>query len=246
MSQKSKQDLFAALPPNVGPRLEELQQALITILGSDLQALLVFGSAVRGDFRPGHSDIEIMIVLKSVAPDKLNAIANPLAMARYAVRVEPMILTSDEIPRAADVFPLLYDGIRHSHTLLHGDDPFSGLNISDRHRRLRIEQELRETQIRLRRVVTDTLGQPSEMGSPVLRKMRQARAPLHALLLLRKVECGEPVEQVIAAAGKLYSIDVAPLSKIKEAPAAALATLTQLLDAAVHDVDQLEHTQGQA
>lgn len=245
MSQKSKSDLFAALPPSVGPRLDELQQALIAALGNDLQALLVFGSAVRGDFRPGHSDIELMIVLKSASPEKLGTIANPLAMARYAIRVEPMILTSEEIPRAADVFPLLYDGIRLSHTLLHGEDPFSQLNISDRHRRLRIEQELRETQIRLRRVVTDTLGQPAEMISPVLRKLRQSRAPLHALLRIRSVECGEPIEQVIAAAGKLYSIDVAPLSKIKEAPAAALATLTKLLDAAVHDVDQLEHSQGQ-
>ncbi len=244
MSQKSKQELFAALPPSVGPRLEELESALVAALGSELLALLVFGSAVRGDFRPGHSDIELMIVLKSAAPDKLSAIATPLALARYAIRVEPMLLTSDEIPRAADVFPLLYDGIRHSHTLLHGEDPFSQLNISDRHRRLRIEQELRETQIRLRRVVTDTLGQPAEMVSPVLRKLRQARAPLHALLLLRRVDCPEPIEQVIAAAGKLYSIDVAPLSKIKEAPAAALATLTQLLDAAVHDVDQLEHSHG--
>lgn len=244
MSQKSKQELFATLPPSVGPRLEELEKALIAALGDELQALLVFGAAVRGDFRPGHSDIEIMIVVKNAAPERLATIATPLALARYAIRVEPMILTSKEIPRAADVFPLLYDGIRHSHTLLHGEDPFSQLSISDRHRRLRIEHELRETQIRLRRVVTDTLGQPAEMVSPVLRKLRQARAPLHGLLLLRRVECGEPLEQVVAAAGKLYSIDVAPLSKIKEAPAAALATLTQLLDAAVHDVDQLEQSHG--
>lgn len=244
MSQKSKQELFASLPSSVGPRLEELKDALVSTLGGDLKAVLVFGSAVRGDFRPGHSDVEVMIVLETAATEKLTAIANALALARFSARVEPMILTTAEIPRAADVFPLLYDGIRHSHTVLHGEDPFSALQISDRHRRLRIEQELRETQIRLRRVVADTLAQPAELTAPILRKMRQARAPLHALLQLRKVECGELVDQVIAAAGKLYSIDVAPLSKIREKPADALTALTKLLDAAVHDVDQLESSHG--
>jgi len=244
MSQKTKQELFSMLPASVGPRLEELEKALIAALGSDLVALLVFGSAVRGDFRPGHSDIELLIVLKTVEPEKLSAIANPLAMARYAIRVEPMILASVEIPRAADVFPLLYDGIRQSHALLHGEDPFTQLGVSDRHRRLRIEQELREVQIRLRRVVTDTLGQPAELVSPLLRKLRQARAPLHALLRLRGVQSPEPLDDVLKAAGTLYSIDIAPLAKIKEAPAEALGTLNRLLDAAVHDVDQLEHTHG--
>jgi predicted nucleotidyltransferase len=244
MSQKTRQDLLRSLPASVGPRLEELERALVSALGSDLVSLLVFGSAVRGDFRPGHSDIELMIVLRSADPEKLSAIANPLAMARFAIRVEPMILTSAEIPRAADVFPLLYDGIRQSHSLLHGEDPFAQLSISDRHRRLRIEQELREVQIRLRRVVVDTLGQPAELVSPLLRKLRQARAPLFALLSLRAVKCPETVDEVLQAAGSLYGIDVAPLAKTKQDPAQALATLTRLLEAAVHDVDQLESSHG--
>lgn len=244
MSQKSKQELIRTLPGSVGPRLEELERSLLAALGQDLVALLVFGSAVRGDFRPGHSDIELMIVLRAADPERLSTIANPLAMARFAIRVEPMILTSAEIPRAADVFPLLYDGIRQSHVLLHGEDPFAQLSISDRHRRLRIEQELREVQIRLRRVVTDTLGQPAELVSPLQRKLRQARAPLHALLALRSVQSPEPLEDVLKAAGTLYSIDVSPLATLKADPVQALATLTRLLDAAVHDVDQLEHSHG--
>lgn len=239
MSQKTKQELFASLPAAVAPRLEEMEKALVAALGSDLVAIIVFGSAVRGDYRPGHTDIELLVVVKSATPEKLAPLANPLAMARFAIRVEAMILTEAEIPRAADVYPLLYDGIRQSHTLLHGTDPFAALTISDRHRRLRIEQELREAQIRLRRVVTDSLGQPDGLVSPLVRKLRQIRAPLHALLGLRQLKCGERLDEVLASAGKVYSIDVAPLSlqKIKEKPAAALATLSQLLDAAVQDVD---------
>jgi hypothetical protein len=199
---------------------------------------------VRGDFRESKSDLELLIVLKDAAPDKLTSIANPLTMARYAIRVEAMILTSDEIPRAADVYPLLYDSIRQTHTVLVGQDPFASLHISESHRRLRIEQELREAQIRLRRVITDSLGQPAALVSPLLRKIRQLRAPLHALISLHKVECSELLDDVLRAAGKLYSIDVAPLSKIKEAPQDAVATLTRLFEAAVHDVDTMENRQA--
>lgn len=244
MSQKTKQELFASLPATVAPRLEELERALVGALGSELVAIIVFGAAVRGDYRPGHTDIELLIVLKSAAPDKLAPLANPLAMARFAIRVEAMILTLAEIPRAADVYPLLYDSIRQSHTLLYGTDPLAELVISDRHRRLRIEQELREAQIRLRRVVTDCLGQPDALVSPLARKLRQIRAPLHALLGLRKVTCSERLNDVLAAAGKVYSIDIAPLTKIKEKPSDALTTLSQLLDAAVHDVDQMPEESG--
>lgn len=244
MSQKTKQELYASLPATIAPRLEELEKALGAALGSDLEALIVFGSAVRGDYRPGYSDIELLLVLKSAALEKLSTIATALAMARYAIRAEAMILTSPEIPRAADVYPLLYDGIRQSHTLLCGHDPFAALCISDRHRRLRIEQELREAQIRLRRVVTDSLDQQAALAAPLVRKLHQIRAPLYALMQLHGVACSELLDGVLAAAGKHYSIDVAPLTKIKAAPGAALGTLVRLLDAAVHDVDQLEHTQA--
>jgi predicted nucleotidyltransferase len=240
MSQKTKQALLESLPPSVAPRLEELERSLSASLGEELKALLVFGSAVRGDYRPGQSDIELMIVVKNATPEKLASIANAITMARYAVRVEPMILTADEIPRAADVYPLLYDSIRQSHTLLCGEDPFKNLTISDRHRRLRIEQELREAQIRLRRVITDSLGQPAAMVTPLVRKLRQIRAPLYALLRMRKIETGELLDDVLRAAGKTYEINISPLSKIKAEPLPAAATLIKLLDAAVHDVDRMD------
>jgi predicted nucleotidyltransferase len=240
MSQKTKPELLASLPATVAPRLEELEQALLAALGTNLTALIVFGSAVRGDFRPSRSDIELMLVVKDAAPERLDTIATPLTMARYAIRLEAMILTAAEIPRAADVYPLLYDSIRQSRTILYGEDPFAGLQISDRHRRLRIEQELREAQIRLRRVITDSLGQPPTLVAPLTRKLHQVRAPLYALLGLRKVECSELLDAVLAAAGKLYGIDIGPLAKLKDASTAAVSTLTKLLDAAVHDVDQLD------
>jgi len=229
---------LSALPAATRVRLEQLAAALNRTLGDALVGLLVFGSAVRGGYREATSDVDVVLVLRDAPRERLDAIANLLQEARAAARIEAIILTEDEIPRAADVFPLLYDDIRQCHVVLAGRDPFSGLVISDVHRRLRIEQELREAQIRLRRAVVDGGGLPAPLAAAVRRKAKQVRGPLHALIVLRGTRCADTLDAVLAAAGEAYGVDVAPLARAGEAPAEAHAALTRLLTAAIDDVDR--------
>jgi predicted nucleotidyltransferase len=202
--------------------------------------LLVHGSAARGEYREGRSDVDLMVVLRAAPREKLDAIANALQLARYAARIEAMVLTADEIPRAADVFPLLYDDIRRARVVLSGKDPFSDLVISDRHRRLRIEQELREAQIRMRRAAIDAQGSNDMLAGAVFRKVRQIRGPLRALLGLRNIDVGDDLPAVLEQIGKTFSLDVAPLFSVHEQPARAYEALEKLLAATVDDVDRMD------
>jgi predicted nucleotidyltransferase len=228
------------LPAPVRRRIDELKDSLVAELGDDLVCLLIHGSAARGEYREGQSDIDLMVVLKDAAPATLAAIANPLQLGRFAARIEAMVLTSAEIPRAADVFPLLYDDIRRCNLVLVGADPFAALTISDRHRRLRIEQELREAQIRIRRAVIDAQGAGEVLGGALSRKLRQLRGPLRALLALRGRDVGDDFDAVLGGACALYGVDPAALRQVREAPDAALGALTTLLSAAVDDVDRMD------
>ncbi len=229
-----------ALPEAARPPLLALKEGLERAVGANLSALVVYGSAVRGGWAPGESDIDVIVVLNDTSLPQLRAIANPLMAARYGWRVEAMILKRGAIHRAADVFPLLYDDVRGRHVLLAGSDPFAGLEIKDSHRRLRIEQELRETRIRMRRAVVDALGSESAIAGAVARKLKQIRGPLHALLGLKGVACDDRLEAVLAAAGKAWGIDCAPLARLASEPEAAHTALRALLDAAIHDVDSME------
>ncbi len=229
-----------ALPAGVRKKLDELTKALEDALGDGLAGLLVHGSAARGEYREGQSDVDLMLVLTDASRERLEAIENALVLARYAAKIEAMILTVDEIPRAADVFPLLYDDIRRCHVLLAGTDPFSSLTISDRHRRLRVEQELREAQIRMRRALTDAQGARGAIAGAVRRKVRQIRGPLRALLALKGHDVGDDHDLVMAKAASLYGVDLASFKKIDEAPDAAYDALAKLLAAAVEDVDRME------
>lgn len=228
------------LPSDVRARVEEWIASLKEILGEDLVGILVHGSVARGEYRAGESDVDAIVVLKDARVEKLSAIANAMQLARYSARIEAMILTEEEIPGASDVFPLLYDDIKRCHFLIFGRDPFASVEVHDTHRRLRIEQELREARIRLRRAVTDAGGAREALGGAVVRKLKQVRGPLHALLALAGSPCAPDLATVIGAACARYGIDPAPLRAGRESPERAHEAFVALLDGAVAEVNGME------
>lgn len=232
--------LLDSLPSKTKSKLEELRDALVSALGDDLQALVLYGSAVRGGFHEGRSDVDLLVVLRRDDRPILEKIGGALLLARTSARIESMLLRGDELQRAADVFPLLYDDVRSRHALLYGTDPFAGLEISDVHRRLRIEQELRDARIRLRLVLSEAPLLPRLLNGAVARKVKQLRSPLHALLRLRGRTVDDGVEAVMKDACSLYEVDAKVLLRFDEDPEAAYDALTRLLDAAIADVDALE------
>ena len=110
--------VFAMLPINVRTRVEELIASLSKTLGGSLDAVVAYGSAVRGGYDANTSDVDVVLLLKADSPELLESIGPALRLARAAARVETIILTSDEVKRAADVFPLLYADIRACHSVL--------------------------------------------------------------------------------------------------------------------------------
>jgi predicted nucleotidyltransferase len=240
MSEEKKMAGVEALPSGVRDRLAEFTKNLETALGNDLVGILVHGSVVRGEYRPGESDVDVIVILETADFAQLDAIGNAMQLARYSARIEAMILTESEIAGASDAFPLLYDEIKQRHVLLTGRDPFASVEVHDTHRRLRIEQELREAQIRLRRAVTDAFGAREAIAGAVVRKIKQVRAPLHALLALKGIVCEPDLASIIAKVGETYGVDVAPLRAARESPDVAHATLVALLTKTIDDVNAME------
>lgn len=236
----TKTKAVASLPAHIKERLDELTKSLSSALGDDLVGVIVHGSVVRGEYRPGESDVDVVIVLAKAGFAALDAIGNALQLARYAARIEAMILVESEIAGASDAFPLLYDDIKSHHVVLIGRDPFSAVEVHDTHRRLRIEQELREAQIRLRRAVTDACGAREAVGGAVVRKVKQMRAPLHALLSLKGIACEPSLPAVLAKVGETYGVDVAPLRAARETPDAAHDAFVALLDKTIEDVNGMD------
>ncbi len=229
-----------SLPQSVRERIAEWTKSLEASLGDDLVAIVLTGGVARGDYRPGESDVNAIIVVRDASFEKLDAISSAMQAARYGARLEPTILTEEELAGACDAFPLLYDEIKRSHVVIVGRDPFEDTIVHDTHRRLRIEQELREAQIGLRRVVTDALGAREAIGGAVGRKARQVRRPLRALLGLKGITCKEDLKSVLACASATYGVDVTALATPRDEPEAAHQALTKLLRLSIEDVQSIK------
>jgi predicted nucleotidyltransferase len=248
MSAGFDHPMFRALPQSVRTSLTEWVHRIEGALGDDLVAILLVGGVARGDYRPGESDVNALVILRAADFAKLDAIAPAMEAARYGARLEATLLTAEELPGAASSFPLLYDEIKRCHVALYpsgSNDPLGPLVVHDTYRRFRIEQELRQALIGLRRVVTDAAGAPEAVGGAVRRKARQVRRPLRALLGLRGAACREDVASVIDCAGRTYGVDVTSLANPSAAPASAHDALSRLLGAALRDVGAI-HTGPQS
>jgi predicted nucleotidyltransferase len=228
------------LPKAVRAHLDRWAETLGKQLGENLVGIIVHGSVVRGEYRPGESDVDVVVVLRDATFVALEAIATITDHARYTARIEATILTEREIEGASDCFPLLYDEIKRRHFVLTGRDPFARVAVHDTHRRLRIEQELREAQVRLRRAVLDAVGAREVLGGSVLRRTKQVRGPLHALLALKGVKCTTDLRTVLAKTAETWKLDLASLEAPRDQPEAAFAALDRLLTLTIDDVNAME------
>lgn len=234
-------DPTLSVSTDVLARLEELAKSLETLLGEELVSLLVFGSAVRGGWVEHQSDVDLVLVLRNPSRETLLSVANTLNVARNALRFETMILRADEIARAADVFPLFYADIQRCHQLLSGKDTFRDVVIPDRFRRLRVEQELREMQIRLRRTLVDTQGSPERLHGIVERKLKQLRGPLDALFALQKSPApSDAMGDLLEHASTVFDLDTKPLLELDDDPVSSFDALNLLLSRAIDAADRLE------
>jgi predicted nucleotidyltransferase len=235
----STSDHSRHLPAELRERVTRFAAAVSEQLGDALCALVVFGGAARGDYVEGQSDVDLIVVLREAPLELLQSLSNTLQLARFQQRFEVMLLTEADVQGAADVFPILYRDIQECHVLLAGKDVFSGLQISREHLRLRIEQELRESQIRMRRMVVDSAREPRLIAGAVSRKCKQLRSPLRALLGLLGHACGVTLREVLAAAATRFELELEPLHNPATQPMLAAQALARLLERSVQTVDSL-------
>lgn len=226
------------VPSRVRKAIETLIEALEDKAADQLAAVVVHGSATRGDYRENASDVDLVVVLRDDPIALLQSIGPALQLARSSARIETMIVRESEIAPAADVFPLFYEDVAREGVALRGESPFAGLKIHDSHRRLRIEQELREARIRLRAAIADASAGILRVEGIVDRKLKHLRSPLHALLRqAEKAPEHAELADVLKAAGSLLGVEVAALLRAHEQPDEALPVLVELIDAAIARAD---------
>ena len=142
-----------SIPDEERQALEQVVGAAEGEFGAALRSLTLFGSATRGAYVPGRSDLNLLVVLREAPADGLRRFADAVAKARETVRLEPYLLRRDELPLLARHFPTRLWDMCRSYVVLKGEDVLAGLRPDPKAIQTRAEQELFNLVLRLRRAI---------------------------------------------------------------------------------------------
>ncbi|MCP9463458.1 MAG: hypothetical protein NNA25_01510 [Nitrospira sp.] len=138
------------LPDETRKLLQSYVEDVVNALGDGLEAVLLYGSAVRKDFLPGRSNLNVLLVTTSCELSVLKRYVPVHAKWNKEQIVVPLFLTAEELRVAAVVFPLEWWDIADSHRVLWGNDPFVGYDADSRYLAGEVLQGLRGNLVRLR------------------------------------------------------------------------------------------------
>ena len=113
-------------------------------------SVVLFGSAAAGDFIPGVSRYDLVIVLDRLGIDELDALAPVIREWRKAGNPLPLLFTPAKLQSSVDAFAIEFLDMQHDRRVLYGRDPIAGLKANPEHARMQIERELKGKSLALR------------------------------------------------------------------------------------------------
>lgn len=210
--------------PSLPSATESVTQALESLVtdlsgqaGPAFVGLVLYGGLARGRYRPGRSDVNVVVLLEPATATVLKAIAPALRQARRAAAIDAMLMTPAEVPLAALDFPTKFLDIQHHHRVLYGtSDPFQNLALPREAVQRRIAQSLRNLLLRLRHRCVTLADEPTGLRTALAGMARPLAIELSALLRVggHIVPVEDRTAIVYAAAADALGLDAATLSAL--------------------------------
>lgn len=121
--------------------------------GSNLQSIILYGSAASGDFHSDFSNLNIFCILRDASFSSLAVLESATQWWHAQHQPPPLFMTQEELQRSTDVFTIEFMDMRLHHRVLYGEDVLEKLEIPMRFHRVQLEYELREKLLLLRQAV---------------------------------------------------------------------------------------------
>ena len=195
-------------------KINEFVKRVREAAGPNLESVILFGSAVSGDFHPGMSDLNMFCVLRDSSFAALQALAPVAKWWDRQKQPPPLCMTRRELERSTDVFTIELLDMQQHHRVLFGEDVVQGLRISMHVHRVQVEYELREKLILLRQQVLLASGNDSRLWELLQRSVASfATLFRHALIALGD-EAPAGRRQALQALSTKMGFDLSPVYQL--------------------------------
>ncbi|MGA2360110.1 MAG: hypothetical protein ABSF66_13990 [Terriglobales bacterium] len=184
--------------------IDEFVERMRGAAGTNLLAVILYGSAAAGDYVAEHSDVNLLCVLGETSFAAIAALAPAIEWWGKKKHREPLLMGVEEIRRSADLFSIEFLDMRRHYRVLWGEDVLKTLEIPMRLHRVQVEYELREKTILLRQRLLMVSGNAEAKWDLLLRSLPAFGTLFrHALIALGDAGAGSKREVAAALAGKL-------------------------------------------
>lgn len=174
-------------------------------------SVVAYGSSQSGEFRPGDSDLNVLVVLDETAIGDLSAAASKHAhWAKRGIR-QPLILSPSYIENSRDTFPVELFNISSAYEVLRGIDPFEGLVLDRGHMRLQIERELKGMLLHLRQGFLASGLKGNLLRELAYRSAKDLRFIFRALASLLELEPGTGDEPLVRSVCDHFGVASQPI-----------------------------------
>lgn len=206
------------MKPILNP-IEYAQKAVheyISLYGSDLVSVILYGSAAGGDYDPLQSDINLLIVLTSMDLELISKSADiqiKLFQKRFS---KPLFLDKEYIASSCDSYPLEFMDMKEHYVVLAGEDVLSSISPAISDLRLQVERELKGKWLHLIDEYTFACRNQKNLAQLVDVSLKTFMPLFRALLKLRGVPIPVAKKELFPAVESAYSIDGSPFQEIEK------------------------------
>jgi hypothetical protein len=189
--------------------LNELVARLKQAAGSNLSAVVLYGSAVDHDFRE-HSDLNVLCLLHRLGGAVLESLRPVGLWWSRKGHPPPLVFTFAELRNSADVFSIELLDMKARHRMLEGADFLAELQVPMAQHKLQVERELRVNVIRLRQSYLRIAGRRSELTELLIASASSFGTLFrHALIALGQ-ESPSSAREAADRLAKLFAMNAAP------------------------------------
>ncbi len=175
-----------SLPDKLEKSVQDFIQRLKDTYQDGLISVILYGSAASGEFIDKHSNLNLLVVLRSTDLENLKKAASLTNKFRM---INPLFFTEKYINSSTDIFPIEFLDMQENYLILYGRDVLKDINIDIKNLRFQCEQELKSKLINLRQLYLT-----ANKDEPALRRLlfKSFTSVLHILRNVLRLKGRKP------------------------------------------------------
>ncbi|MBP7215838.1 MAG: hypothetical protein KBA46_00990 [Candidatus Omnitrophica bacterium] len=200
--------------PQVRRIIEEFVCQATKAYGEGLRSVILYGSATSSEFIPGHSNVNLLVVLEDAALENLKVMATIFRKRSFSM-ITPLFLTEHYLVTSLDIFPIEFLDIKENYVVMYGKDVMHGRQVDSKNLRFQCEQELKSKLIVIKSAYVK-ISNVRQMRAFLFKAFTSIMHISRNLVRLKGKVPGYSKSEIIAQLGIEFSFDTTTLKRIAE------------------------------